>query len=334
MLVEGEVARLGIARRQAPFWRRLATFAHAALLEREVLASGVGSRSLVEWALRGGGGLCGIQSSVDLRLEPRWFPQFIAPEQLRAEFLGRIATAAERHREKVRGHQIGALFWGADSVFRPENLPLESRLPGPLKGGLEAAVEYPLELDSDLRGQLQGDEVSMAVLSGLVNPSLVFRPSRQLSALAADALARVGCQVRELSDTGDMVGLVMGLAMVSAVARCPALAEQVWNLCRVARARGGESPELGVVVRVALVSAAANADFGAWSRVVGDRLAELAFADMTTDEAVALRRELQATLQVEPRLWETCGRAEAALSAFLRCVSDGADGGAHTEGGS
>ena len=201
VLVEGEVARVGIARRQAPFWRRLATFAHAALLEREVLASGVGSSSLIEWALRGGGGLCGIQSTVDLRLEPRCGPQLIAPEQLRAEFLRRIAMAAERHREKVHGREIGALFWGVDSVFRPENLPPGSLLPGPLEGGLENALEYPPELESDLRGRLQGDEVSVSVLSGVVNSSLVFRPSRQLLAGAADALARVGWQVRELSDT-------------------------------------------------------------------------------------------------------------------------------------
>ena len=38
-----------------------------------------------------------------------------------------------------------------------------------------------------------------------------------------------------------------------------------------------------------LVSAAASGDFGTWSRVVGDRFAELALADMTTEEAVALR---------------------------------------------
>ena len=37
VLVEGEVARRGIARQRPPFWRRLASIAHAALLEREVV---------------------------------------------------------------------------------------------------------------------------------------------------------------------------------------------------------------------------------------------------------------------------------------------------------
>ena len=42
------------------------------------------------------------QTLIDLRLEPRWLPDFISAQQLKAELVGRIATVAERHRRTLR----------------------------------------------------------------------------------------------------------------------------------------------------------------------------------------------------------------------------------------
>ena len=50
-LVEGEVIRQRIARWRPPFWRRLASIAHAALIEREVLDAKLEVESLADWAL-------------------------------------------------------------------------------------------------------------------------------------------------------------------------------------------------------------------------------------------------------------------------------------------
>ena len=50
VMVEGEVARTGIARHRPPFWRRLATIAHASALERKIIATSVSLSEFSNWA--------------------------------------------------------------------------------------------------------------------------------------------------------------------------------------------------------------------------------------------------------------------------------------------
>ena len=325
VLVEGEVTRRGIARRRPPFWRRLASIAHAALLEREVLDGSLEPARLADWALKSGGVFYYMQSLVDLRQEPRWFPDFISPKQLRAEFLGRIATAAERHRKNIRGSELSSLLWGEDSAIRSQTLIPYASLPGPLEGGLDAVIEVPAELESSIKTSLEAEELTSDSFIGLVNSSLIFRTDSQLSELAAQGLSRVGYQFRKLTGSDDPFSLLNGLAIVSAVTRSTALANEVRTLCRVARRRAPNNLPLEVVARVALVAAAASNDLSAWTDVVGDWLTELALADMSREEAIALQGDLSALLHIEPLLWGTCGRAEAALSAFLKSLPDDAE---------
>ena len=325
VLVEGELGRRNLARRQPPFWRRLASIAHAALLEREVLDANLEPAGFADWALESGGVLYYMQSLVDLRQEPRWFPDFISAKQLKAEFLGRITTAAERQRKNIRDGEFSSLLWGEESVIRSQAIIPYAALPGPLEGGLEAVVEIPAELESSIRTSLEAEELTSESFIVLVNSSLIFRTDSQLSELAAQGLSRVGYQFRKLTGSDDPFSLLNGLAMVSAVTRSLALANEVRNLSRVARRRTRNSLPLDVVARVALVAAAASADMSAWSDVVGGWFTELAFADMTREEAIALQGQLYALLHVEPILWETCGRAEAALSAFLKSLPDDAE---------
>ena len=324
-LVEGEVIRRRIARWRPPFWRRLASIAHAALIEREVLDAKLESAGLADWALSSGWALYYRQSLVDLRQEPRWIPDFISPVQLKAEFLGRIRDAAERHRKSVRNAELSVLLWGESSTFQSETLIPYAALPGPLEGGIEAVIEMPAKYESSIRASLQTEELTPESFVGLVNSSLIFRTDSQLSDLAAQGLSRVRYQLRKVSGSDDPFPLLNGLALVSAVTRSTALATEVRNLCRVARRRAARNLPLEVVVRVALMAAAANNSLSAWSNVVGDWLAELAFADMTREDAIVLQGELEALLHIEPILWETCGRAGAALSAFLRSFPDDAE---------
>ncbi len=57
VMVEGEIARIGIARQRPPFWRRLATIAHASVLEREIVAISDPASDFIEWAMQSRGRL-------------------------------------------------------------------------------------------------------------------------------------------------------------------------------------------------------------------------------------------------------------------------------------
>jgi hypothetical protein len=116
-----------------------------------------------------------------------------------------------------------------------------------------------------------------------------------------------------------------GLATVSAVTRSRVLADEVRILSRGALRRTGTNLTPEAVARIALVAAAANSDLAAWGNFLGDWLTELAFADMTREQGIALQGDLYRLLHAEPVLWETCGRAEAALSAFVESFPDDAE---------
>jgi len=323
-LVEGEVARRQTARERAPFWRRLASIAHASVIEREAIAADVESASLADWAFRSGGALYYMQSLVDLRKEPRWFPDFISPQQLKSEFIARVTGAAERYRENVPEGLLSAVLWGPGQGTIQSQLKLPSAfLPGPLEGGAEAIREIPPHLEAEIRRHLEAEELTSESFSGLVNCSLIFKIGSQLSELAAQGLRRVGYQLRKVSANDDWFPLLHGLAMVSAVTRSKDLADEVRVLARGARRRGGKNPSPAAIAKTALVAAAAYKDPTAWSNFLGAWLCELAFVDMTRDEALDLQRDLYTLFHVEPTLWETCGRAEAAVTALVSSFPHG-----------
>jgi hypothetical protein len=326
VLVEGELARTGIARKRPPFWRRLASMAHAAVIEREVLAANLKTSAIAERAHASGWTLYRKQTLVDLRREPRWFPDFISPEQLKAELVGRIAGAAERARENVADGELSAALWGADpgTIESQKTFPF-AFLPGPLEGGVEAVIDIPSELESSIRMNLQAVELTPKSFFGLVNASMIFRVNSQLSELAAQGLRRVGYQLRKVETSDDTVALLEGLAMVCAVTRSRTLADEVRVLARGARRRRGSTFTPRAIARIGLIAAAANKDLRAWSDFVGEWLTELAFADMTREQAVELYEDIYILCHLERSLWETCGRAEAATAAFVESFPNSGD---------
>jgi hypothetical protein len=316
--VEGELARRNIARGRRPFWRRLASIAQASLIEREVIALKLAIGSLAGWAMRTGYELYEMQTLIDLRREPRWFPEFVSARQLKAEFIGRIAGAAQRHRESVQSSDLTSLLFGAgSSVIDLTHLGAYPFLPGPLEGAMEAVKEIPSALETNVRSSLEAEELTPKSFVGLVNSSLIFKVGPELSELAAQALRRVGYQLRQASENENAFSLLRGLATVCAVTRSKELAKEVRILARGVRRKNAKNLSPSAIANIALVSAAANNDPAEWGHFVGEWLTELAFSDMTREEALALQGDLHRLLHIEPSLWETCGRAEAALAAFL-----------------
>jgi hypothetical protein len=322
LFVEGEIARTGIARGRPPFWRRLASIAHASILERQIIAAGIPPAFMIDWAVRARGQLYYLQSFIDLRREPRWLPEFVLPNQLKAEFVGRIAGAGTTNASKIQNGQLRAQLLEPDGgLIKPQVVFPFSYLPGPLEGGTEAVLEMPTEIQADVLTALEAEPLTSRSFTGLVNSAFVFRIGPQLADLAAKGLRRTKYQLRQVSDQEDPFSLLMGLASVAAVTRNAGLAEEVRILVRVVRRRPGVEIEPDNAMRIALIAAAAFKDSTNWSRFVGEWLTELAFEDMTLEKAETMLAHIHVFCQLEPLLWETCGRAEAALSAFGKSIA-------------
>ncbi|MER9007119.1 MULTISPECIES: hypothetical protein [unclassified Mesorhizobium] len=317
VVVEGRVAKAGVLKSERPFWRRMATIAQASLIERVLVDSGVDFGATSEWIRHGVGPHYYIQTLVDMRLEPRWFPDFVSPDQLKHELVGRLFGAAEKHEGMIPPGELRQLVLGhtEDSLRTRLDFPV-SYFPGPLEGAAEALRELPIELAESMKGQLEGAASDASAFAGLVNSCLVFKIPPELVALAADAIRKAKYLLRSDEKGNQTFVLLSGLATLAAVTRSSELASEVRILARAARRRSWETISADSYFRIGMVAAAAFPDFEAWSKFSGEWITELAFGDLSAEDASTLFLHLHVLLRIEPRLWETCARGEAALSSI------------------
>jgi hypothetical protein len=191
VLVDGELARTGILRAHPPYWRRLAAIAHASLLEREFLRRGVSVGDFSSWAYPNRSQHYVLQNSVDLRREPRWLPEFLSADQLKAEFVGRISAAMIVNKGKIRSSELQSLAFDEAGPLQSLIVFPAPYLPGPLEGGVEAVQPMPANIEQQVYADLKADVVTSQSFIGLVNTALIFKLGSQMADLAAEALRSV-----------------------------------------------------------------------------------------------------------------------------------------------
>jgi hypothetical protein len=319
VLVEGELARTGICRHRSPYWRRLASIAHASVLERAIVNVAMPPSDFSSWVMENRGLLYYLQTFVDMRREPRWNPDFLLAEQLKAEFIGRIVGASPIAASFVKSESFRETLYGdSESAIGSQIQFPYSFLPGPLEGGVESVAVMPEEVEADLRKGLEGDALTPKSFVTLVNSALIYRIDAAFAELAADGLRRVKHQLRHIKSESEAFHLLSGLATVAAVTRSHGLAEEVRVLMRVVRRKPGVQITQENAMRISMVAAAAHADRAEWCKYVGECITEFSFEETTRRDALILRHHLLALRQLEPQLWVTTARADAAMSAFLQ----------------
>jgi hypothetical protein len=314
VLVEGELSRLRLFAKEPPFYRRLASFAHASLIYRQIAGYRVDGKTFSDWAWNNCGEAFYMQSLADMRLEPRWQPDFATPFQLKADFLGRIMNAVRGANADGVDDDLRAMVLG-DSPTSLQSLggfPYPY-LPGPLEGSDDVPTVMPAELSEVMESQLKAERPSFVAL---VNAALIFRVAEDKAALAAKAIQLCQYRFSDLRDTSQLLNLVNGLATVAAVTRSHELADQVRILVRRYQHDRASPVQSAEAMRVCLVAAASRAEPRDWSRFVGEWLTELAFRISTQQDGQAVHSHLLSLLRAAPELWVSCGRADAALRAL------------------
>ena len=316
VLVDGEVAHNGSLRGAPVYWRRLATTSHASLIERELVAIGIDSKSFTDWAEVGRGQYFFLQTLVDLRTEPRWLPDFLSPQQIRHEFLGRMVSVAEKFRANIQLSALQELLLGGGPNSAKSQLVFPfPYLPGPLEGGIEPSNGMPSATLDEVAGQLAEEKLDQNSFAGLVNLALIFKVDAAHAKLATEALRRVKHQIRTENNSNTTFNLLSGLAILAAVTRTPDLADEVRILVRVLRRRSPETIDAEQVMRIGLIAAACHKNIQEWCKVVGEWFKELAFENLEVEQFARLLSHLDCLCKLEPRLWTTCASAIATLEA-------------------
>ncbi len=316
VLVEGELSRTKILREKPPFWRRLASIAQASLIERCIIGLDMDTADFSKWAMQSRGQQFYIQTMCDLRQEPRWHPDFVSSIQLKAEFVGRIANAAQLNATKLESSSLKNLLLneGPQSIRSQLKFPYPF-LPGPLEGAVESQNVPPEEVVREIEERLSKEVIQLESFIALVNSALIFRIDSHHAQFATMALRSAKHQIKQSNDKELLSSVLRGIATVAAVTRSVALSEEFIILIRRCRLEPGRGVSVEDALWFGLIAAAAHSDLTGWCQFVGDWITELAFQSSRQEDSKRLLSHLEQLCHVVPDLWRTCGRAEAALNA-------------------
>ncbi len=316
-LVDGQLSKTRLLSAEPPFYRRLAALSQATLIHRQLVSSPVDIEQFIEWALSNREGVY-LQSLADMRLEPRWDPNFVMGSHIRADFFGRIIIAAKKYEQNIMGSQIYDLvLTNKDESLQLFSNFLETWLPGPLEGTENTQNTLPSEVSEVIETQLSAKEVGPSSFIALINFALMHPVGSDHAELAVKALKRADYHLCNIEDKLQLLSILDGLAKVAAVSRNSALAGELQILVRRYRHDAEYPLSIQEVIRICLVAAASRSDLSEWTKFVGDWLTDLAFGDLKDEEAQDIHLCLNSLCHAVPELWVSCGRADAALSAFI-----------------
>lgn len=319
-VVDGELMRWGLFSEEAPFYRRLASWAHAALVTQQALFVTENVNSFCEWI----GGLPNSHffwgNYADMRRESRWSPDIWDEGQARGDCLIRLMEAGMESAEKVSDPRLVGLgssqgagsAWAAcqaDSSFVPYRA-------SPVAGSDQMARVMVREIADAVEQGLERARSDVRYLAPLVRAAAIFRVEKRWAEEAAVVLDGYCGESFAGKDRSEVNGILRGLALVAAVGRSDVLAGRIWAGCR-RRLVDAESPmSVEEAVRICVTAAASREDLGAWREFVGECLTELAFGDLRREECMELLSYMGWLMELVPGLWIDCGRAEAALRAY------------------
>lgn len=316
VLVESEISRTRVLKHWPPFRRRLATFAHAALLARES-ENRVDIGNLSAWSMEKHGQRFYLQNLIDLRSEPRWLPDYADPFQLKQELLGRLHNA-------VRSASHGLSDGPLRDTLDPENpessfnrtRTLKSSFPGPLEGS-DSSLRNPIpkELEDTLDESLSGGVLTAKSVTLLRNTTGLFRVGSEKAEKAVELIRASNFRFAENMGAAERSSLVHGLAEVASRLRSQGLARSVRALARAHREEPSVERRYGKEVIVCLVAAGAFEEFDAWREFLGSWLKELCF-NVSKGDAAELEASVEFICSIEPRLRSELGAGLAALASI------------------
>lgn len=317
VLIDGELSRTRLMSEEPPFYRRLASLAHAALIQRQIVECEIGVDNFFRWAFDYRGEQFYMQSLVDMRTEPRWNPEFANGSQLQMECFGRIVTVGKKFENNFHPGELYETIFGKgkQSISNLCEFP-QTYLPGPLDAAEDSPNPLPIELERAIKQQLDTDLVEPMSFFALVNSPMIFRITSSHAELAAKALRSSNHRLANMEDKSLLIGILNGIATVAAISRNQSLADELRILVRRYFHDAEYKLPIDEATRICLIASAARENLIEWRDFVGEWLTELAFSDLEKEDAEILHSRLMALLHAIPELWNSCAKADAALKAL------------------
>ena len=309
-LTFGDLAQHSVLQAEPPYYRRQAALAQASGLQAEFGYMLKDTANLIQWLTnRGEGSAAFVQGMIDLRLEPRWLPEYALPQQLRAEVVGRLLMASKENEERICQSGLMPLLLGPEALLTHARIQTLQNLPGPMEVDDDLYQETPAEVLESLRDAFSGEALETHKMIQAQFIASVSRDPSAIASLATEALKRLDYIVETVEE--ELFPLLAALARIAAISRSSELAAAIRTVARLKRRREAfpEYPESEM--QVALVAAAALPSLDEWSIFISDWMTEIAFAVRGTERARAVLNFSQLLASLEPSLRPYLCRADA-----------------------
>lgn len=322
MAVDGELSRLKLFAEAPPFYRRLASLSHAALIHRELSHLNIDVEKFREIAFYEQGMNFYMQTFTDMRIEPRWSPDMLEPTQVKADFLGRILIAAEANKKALQKKDISKIIYGDnhETIQSKSNFP-KSYMPGPLEGAEGIGPEVPDEFIHQIEAQLDSNEAEPGQFFMLLNSALIYKIDPKYAQQTAAILKEKQYHLNNVEDRTQLINILSRLATLAAVTRSVTLADEILILLRVYFQDHEYNLTIDEYVKIGLEAAASRKDLKEWSAYLGNLFQDLAFSELEYNDGIAAYSYLECLCRCVPQLWKTCAKADAAFQAFLAIQS-------------
>ena len=313
-----EISRTKVLEDWPPFRRRFAALTQASLLERQVFQE-IDTSHFSEWALKYGANRYYMQSLCDLRIEPRWLPDYGSAEQLKYELLGRMHNASTRHASNIPEGDLKSLLMGSEpsSLVKQINLP-RSFWPGPLEGEISFPDEDPPKhLIELIDATLDTERLNEKSLVALINLRHHIKIDQSKLDKAIAIIRNANHRFENAVEEDARQQLIHGIASLAAATRSIELAKDVQMILRKIRVDEAAPISMRDELIIGLIASAAHEQIQDWSKFIGDWALDLAFRVNDTVEAQQLIRDLELLASVDPWLRKSFGSAISAIGAFL-----------------
>jgi hypothetical protein len=290
-------------------WVRLAAFAHAGVLT-DALRGLSKTDGFLKWSIEQIGGTYFWHTVVDAQEEPKWEPEWVFPENLKAELIGRCSHALASVPESKRPRAWTKIIEKALVELKPR---LMAFFPGPLDGFTAKPAASIPEAD---RKKIKSLLTRRASFKN--SPGLIFLAYSGV--IAADLTSEI---VRLLEASNDQLAkvktaepiLVCG-AYVASTTRNEELATAVIGRCARLVSSNSKPAEMLRLMLIALKACAAYTDIASYYREVG--VVTTRFAYLTPlSGAFEMRKALEVLGQRDPHLIASTARAASILETVL-----------------
>ncbi len=295
-----------------PFMRRLATFSQAGVAMRSIrtgIKKGVSIESYNEEYYYK------LQNLVDMRLEPKWLPQYIYPVQIKNNCISRIIYSYSKY--NIKSKEINILIKGKQENNLKSFLCYPfSYFHGPLEGGCLSSKQSSESFQNIINDKLTQGISDDETLALLVNNRAVYDFNPTILNQIREILKKYNYRLPNINTAEEANSLLYGLSMISAITRDTELAIDVIYLLKKHYNKSNLSISIDDYFTMILVSAGAYEDLQAWCDFIGKWITDLAFSEIKFSDSRNLLKIIKDLCHIVPDLWAKLGRAEAALQTL------------------